>query len=40
MPAFRPNKHSKYWIFNDSHRRQPSHSNRPGKADPIIDTKV
>ena len=26
QPAFRPNRHSKDWIFNEGHRRQPWHS--------------
>jgi hypothetical protein len=30
QPAFRPNRHSKDWIFNEGHRRQPWHSNRTG----------
>jgi hypothetical protein len=30
QPTFRPNRHSKDWIFNEGHRHQPWHSNRTG----------
>ena len=30
QPALRPNRHSQDWIFNESHHRQPWHSNRTG----------